>query len=347
MSTSTYPSLARIGLRCGSAQRQRGLTLIEFMISITIGMIIVVALTLLIARQSATQNEFEKSSRQIENGRYAMRLLSDEVQMAGYYGEFSEIGTATPPSLDPCSTDVTVMLNLMVYPVQGYDSPDPSLFSCIPAGNHKPNTDILVLRRVETELIDIPSAAATQVYVQAGLTGSGLEFEMRLGAGSSPGSFDLYQKNRTTLASLRRYVVRIYFVSPCSVTPCGTSATDGGNPIPTLKMVELSSAGTMSSITPLVEGIENMQIEYGVDSVSSDGSPDAFVSSTAAWDNVMAVRIHLVARNNDRSPDYIDTKVYQLGGGVAYSVSSADQPYKRRVFSQLVRLVNPSGRRDK
>ncbi len=344
--------------RRGMLGPQQGLTLIEFMISITLGMLIVVALTLLIARQSATQGEFEKSSRQIENGRYAMGILNDDIQMAGYYGEFSNVGTTAPASVNPCDPDITVMEALMVYPVQGYDSPATSPLLCILADNHKPNTDILVVRRVEPPLVPILSAAASRVYLQSGLTPSGLEFQKVLNSGSNPSAFTLFNKDKTTLASLRAFVVRIYFVSPCSVTPCSALA-DGGNPIPTLKVVELSSSGTMSAVTPLVEGIENLQIEYGVDSVSNDGSPDgAFVlatvvSTTANWANVMALRIHLVARNNERSPDYVDTKIYQLGAGGAAAIPATDhygldvRPYKRRVFSQMIRLVNPSGRRDK
>ncbi len=353
MNATFTPSLNSQHAARGFSRLQHGLTLIEFMISITLGMLIFVALTLLIARQSATQGEFEKSSRQIENGRYAMGVLNDDIQMAGYYGEFSNVGATAPASVNPCLTDVAVMEALMVYPVQGYDSPATSPLSCILAANHKPNTDILVVRRVEPPLVPIPSAAASRVYVQSGLTPSGLDFLKVLNSGANPSAFTLFNKDKTTLASLRTFVVRIYFVSPCSVTPCSASA-DGGNPIPTLKVVELSSSGTMSAVTPLVEGIENLQIEYGVDSVSNDGSPDgAFVSTTADWANVMALRIHLVARNNERSPDYVDTKIYQLGAGGAAAIPATDhygldvRPYKRRVFSQMIRLVNPSGRRDK
>src|SRR5450759_3134856 len=83
---------------------QRGMTLVEWMVSITIGLILLAGLTALIAQQSSTQAELEKSSRQIENGRYAMQLLQDDIQLAGYYGEYSAAATlALPASLpNPC-----------------------------------------------------------------------------------------------------------------------------------------------------------------------------------------------------------------------------------------------------
>jgi type IV pilus assembly protein PilW len=349
--------------------QQHGLTLIEFMIAIALGMMIVAALTLLIAQQSATQGEFEKSSRQIENGRYAMQILTDEIQMAGYYGEFTKVGDLVVPVAlpDPCSVAVADIEAAMPFAVQGYDfdsgSAAAGLGACINVANHKPDTDILVVRRADPDTVTIASAASApnQVFLQTGLTGSFLEFEKRMGTGSDTSVFDLYNKDKATLSALRKFYVRIYFISPCSV-PSGancSSAADGGKPIPTLKVVELTSAGVMTT-TPLVEGIENMQIDYGVDT-DADGAPDAqFLSTMAAvgdWANVMALRVHLLARNNESSPGYSDAKTYSLGYNSAASAqqvtASTDsygnnvRPFKRRVFSQMIRLVNPSGRLDK
>ena len=87
------------------------MTLVEWMVSITIGLILLAGLTGLIARQSSAQSELEKSSRQIENGRYAMQLLNEDVQMAGYYGEFSNVGSLAVPSAlpDPCVVTVSAI----------------------------------------------------------------------------------------------------------------------------------------------------------------------------------------------------------------------------------------------
>ena len=370
MNSYLQPATARVTMGRSVRARQRGLSLIEFLIAITLGLMIVAALTLLIAQQSATQAEFEKSSRQIENGRYAMQILSDEVQMAGYYGEFTKVGDITVPVAlpDPCVVTVAAIEAAMPFAVQGYDFDSSSaaagLGSCINIANHKPDTDMLVVRRAEPDVVTIATAASGatgQVYLQTGLTGSFLEFAKKMGTGADTSVFTLYNKDKLTLSSLRKFSVRIYFISPCSVpvaTNC-TSAADGGKPIPTLKVVELSSAGTMTT-TPLVEGIENMQIDYGMDA-DSDGAPDAkFVSTAAAvgdWANVMALRVHLLARNNESSPGYNDGKTYSLGYNSAASAqqvtASTDsygndvRGFKRRVFSQMIRLVNPSGRLDK
>ena len=57
----------------------RGFSLIELMVALTIGMILVLALTIVIARASASQRELALANRQVENARYAIQKLTDEV----------------------------------------------------------------------------------------------------------------------------------------------------------------------------------------------------------------------------------------------------------------------------
>ncbi|MDI1245749.1 MAG: PilW family protein [Rhodoferax sp.] len=371
-----YPAMHRLspGLRS-----QRGVTLVEWMVSITIGLILLAGLTALIAQQSSTQAELEKSSRQIENGRYAMQLLNEDIQMAGYYGEFSNVAGLTVPGAlpDPCVITVTAIDPAMVLPVQGYNAPTTVLPTCINAANHVSGTDILVVRRVEAAPLTIASAASAaggQVYLQSGLTPSGLLFEKVMGTGANTGVFTLQTQAKPAVvaasgvtaaaaipaapAPLRKFLVHIYFVSPCSVMSDGSNCSasdDGGNPIPTLKRMELPVSGTTMITTPLVEGIENMQIDYGIDSTGNDGTPDGkFVAAPATvtdWANVVAVRVHLLARNNETSAGFVDPKTYEMGfvdnvGSVQIvTPATAVRAYKRRLFSQLIRAVNPSARR--
>lgn len=357
-----------------SVRHQHGMTLVEWMVSMTIGLILVAALAALIARQSSTQAELEKSSRQIENGRYAMQLLNEDIQMAGYYGEFSNVASLTlplapPDTPDSCSKAVADLTALMAWPVQGYDAPATGLSTCVATANHVPGTDILVVRHADNATIT-SGLTAGQVYLQSGLTGLKNELKFVMGTAASPTVdttlFNLIKKDGT-VAPLRKFLVHIYFVSPCSVmanaTACA-STDDGGKPIPTLKMLELSAAGgiTAMSTIALVEGIENMQIDYGIDT-TGDGAPDgqfvampAIVAGVADWANLVALRVHLLVRSNELSAGYVDSKSYVMGydsaGAVQTVTPTTDsygnnvRPYKRHLFSQMIRLVNPSSRRD-
>jgi len=356
--------------RCQPAllRRQRGLSLIELMISITIGLLLLAGITALMAQQSQASSELEKASRQIENGRYAMQVLQRDIQLAGYYGEYYNLGSAPTSFPNPCTTEVTPpapelpLSDGLPLPIQGYDSPSSvpaPLSGCLADSNHVPGTDILVIRHTDTAAIPITSAVAGQIYLQTGLDVT-QNFNKGLGSGSDISVFT-YKKMDGTAADLRKYLVHIYFVSPCNVpadggSTCTGSGDDNGNPVPTLKRLELSvnNGATAFTIVPLVEGIENFQLDYGLDT-NNDGAPDTYTTGTYSsdttamtpvdWANVMTVRVNLLARNNEKTAGHTDSKTYALGS--AGTVGPFNDAYKRRVFSAVVRAVNSSSRRER
>ncbi|WP_292935282.1 PilW family protein [Noviherbaspirillum sp.] len=338
--------------------RHAGLSLVELMISIAIGLALMAGITSLIAQQSKATTELDRASRQIENGRYATQLLREDLELAGFWGEYYNV--PAPSSLyDPCATAIADLITAISLPIQGYDSPAsvPSPVSgCLSSADHQPGTDILVVRRADTATIPLASAAAGQPYVQAGLNASST-MDKIIGTGSDTSVFTL-KKRDGTAAPLRTYAVHIYFVSPCNVpasgTSCSGSGDDSGNPVPTLKRLELTVTGGVASFTimPLAEGIENMQLDYGIDA-DGDGTPDYYTTGTnnnagvaltaADWGNVVTVRANILARNAERTAGYTDAKTYALGA--TGSVGPFSDAYKRRVFSEVVRATNPSGRR--
>lgn len=345
-------------------RQQLGMTLVEWMVSITIGMILLAGLSALIAQQSSTQAELEKSSRQIENGRYATQLLQEDIQLAGYLGEFSNLEALPVPGAlpNPCLVGAADLSSALPFSIQGYDAPGatlPAAFTDCPlnAANHLAGSDILVIRRADPE-VTTGALVVGQFYLQSGLTPM-REFSYVLAKAATTAIdtavFNLKLKDGLTTAPLRKYRVNIYFISPCNLPASGSNCSvaktdDGGVSIPTLKRLELSAqAGNPKFVTTsLVEGIETMQIDYGFDATATgDGSPDSYAKDAAAvadWANVMAVRLHLLARNNERSAGYQDTKTYNLG--LAGTTVATNDAFKRRVFSQLIRVVNPSSRRD-
>ena len=109
----------------------------------------------------------------------------------------------------------------------------------------------------------------------------------------------------------------------------------------------------------VAEGIENLQIYYGIDSTDAlgvatkrDGLPDgAFVAAPATvpeWGDVMSAQVFLLARTPERSPGWNDTKTYDLGPGNSYGPATAGfgPAFQRKLFVAQVRLVNPAGRRE-
>lgn len=327
---------------------QRGLSLIELMISITIGLLILSAITTLFVNQSKTRTELDKSNRMIDNGRYALEVLSGNLRLAGFYGSLDPSTIALPGALpDPCSTVMTNIAAAIPLNVQGYDAAGASANiasppSCVP-GTLKTGSDIFVIRRVDTsDAIAQVAAVSGTPYLQA----SQCQYDSPTTlykVDNTPANFTLRQKgctasSTTPYAELRRMMVHIYFID---------SDNEAGDGVPTLKRIELSNTGSMETV-PLVEGIEFMQVDYGLDT-TTDGAADSYTDCSACtvtdWSNVVSVRISVIARNIETSAGHTDTKTYSLGLDGTYTPAAGDH-YKRHAYTQAVRLVNPSGRRE-
>jgi len=342
--------------------RQRGFSLVEFMIAMTIGLVLVAGLAYLMAQTSNARAEMERASRQIENGRYAVDRISEDLRHAGFYGEFSDLprpgGSGFPATLaaaDPCGTTIALLSAGLPLPVQAYEGGASAPLGCIDANDYLPFTDVLVVRRATTTAIPKASAVANQPYLQS----TPLEYRLDIGANTGAFTLTLPSANSTATvdALLRRFLVRIYFISKCNVpasgSTCNGTTDDNGSPVPTLKMLELGPGGTSGTFQKLAlaEGIEHLQIDYGIDD-NGDGTPERYwmcddagePCSTADWSNVVSAQINLVARNTERSAGYKDTKTYSLGRK-GYTTALNDA-YRRHAYATMVRINNMSMRRE-
>jgi len=334
-------------------RRQSGLTLVELMVSITLGLMILSGVLTVFFNTSAARNEVERTSRQIENGRHAVQILATDLRLAGFYGEFDPGSIAAPASLpaDPCSLSAADWSQWLPLHVLGFDNAGFASANCA-LPNLKPGSDVVMLRRARTCMAGVAgceAAAAGSPYLQVSLCATeATPLKVGLEGGTT---FDLKRKDCAGAAEKRQYYTHIYFVS---------ADNGAGGAVPTLMRLELTGGGW--STVPLVEGIEEFQVEYGLDS-DGDGAPDAYVANpsdfpkgacTGAcpvnnWMNVVTVRFHLLARNLDASPSYADVKTYQLGvdeNGSPVTVAPGG-PYRRHVYGSLVRIANAAGRRER
>ena len=128
-------------------RRQRGFTLVELMIASAIGLLVLAGMATLFVSNSRAQTEIEKANRQIENGRYAIDLLTSDLRNAGYYGEFDPSRMPDPAALpDPCDTDLADIRAALPLSVQGFNNAEDKSVACLT--DLKPGTDIVVVRRV-------------------------------------------------------------------------------------------------------------------------------------------------------------------------------------------------------
>lgn len=276
---------------------QRGLTLIELMVSITIMLIVVAALIALFLNVSGSQREMAKISQQIESGRVSVFVLENEIAHAGfwenYMPQFDDLTTVSKPENvptgmppDPClaylAPDGTekwtdeYKRSLLDIPVQVYphDAVPPSCDALLK--DRRDKTDVLVVRHAETCLPGAPNCeidVAGKLYFQSSLCGTPPEkpsdFDL-----STAGFGKMHARDCATPSPKRKLIADVYYVRDYADTPPPKS--DG---IPTLVRSRFDLSGAKKDAqplaqqlpVPLIEGIEGFRVELGLDTISSTG----------------------------------------------------------------------------
>lgn len=333
---------------------QRGFSLVEIMVASVIGLVLLGGVVQIVTAISSGHREVTRAGQLLENGRYAVQLLTHEIEHAGYYDQFD---APAEPSFEPnpCATDLATLVNDMGVPIQGFDAQAASFArpTCVPAAAYKAGTDILVVRRAST--IPATTLSGTEYYLQSRFD------DYILAQGADAASFTLTNPMDTTTLPVRRYRVDLYFISRCR------DMSDGAcqDAIPTLMRMELGPGPGFTPVA-LVEGVEDLQLYFGVDMEPAgepDGAPDEIggqlyvsdpgdlgtAAGRTAWANVVSVQLYLLSRDVRPVLDYEDEKTYVLSPADAstpYVISGGNTHYNRHVFATQVRVVNSSSRRE-
>ncbi len=377
-----------------TSRSHSGFSLVELMIAMTIGLLLLSGLSLIFVNSSNASREMAKTSQQIENGRYGIEVISTDLRHAGFYGHLHDMSAITPGAVpDPCEkTDPVELGKAMWYPVQGYrgvihttgpssnDTAASGLSTAcadiLTAANLKKGSDVLVIRRADTNaLLPTDTPELDVFYLQA----SGTQGDIQIGRSVAVAAIgtDKNAKGGISIISLsnlqttppaspiRKYKVHIYFVAPCSsgsATAAGVTGVcqAGDDTIPTLKRLEVTRKNVIT-IVPLVEGIDYLKIEYGVDTAPSatspvtgyigDGTVDSYTQAPADWKTVIAAKVYLLARNTEQTTGFTDIKTYRLGASASdnFTVPAAagtNASFKRHVYTSAVQMVNAAGRRE-
>ena len=300
-----------------SARRQRGLTLIELMISVTIGLVFIFgAVTFLVSGHQSFRAQ-NSGSRIQENARFALDILKEHVRMAGYNDTTSSL--LNPPALIYRGACGTANIN--------GQAPNPCS---------------------DDTTADQGDRLAMALRIPTGATGVAAQDCM-----GSP------------LTDLNEHVVNVFWVGQDSSSSVSSLYCRGLNPD--------TNTWHGTAAQPLVDGIEQMQVQYGlVDgnplstgntrSSGSGGRVDRYLNATdlqaldAAdttrnyWGDVRSVRIALLVSAGARlaADDDVGTlgsktlaedsyETFTLLDGAAYTPAELRI---RKVFATTITLNN-------
>lgn len=318
--------------------RNAGFSLVEMMIAITIGLAVIAALVGVLASNSRNSKTTENASELQENGRYALSHLQRELRHADFRGytwvapEATTIAATTECLVAGAAAGSFV--NHLSQGVWGANDSNPFAANCLQAGSYQ-RGDILVVRRVGSTALTSPTALVQDnVYFRSTFT-KGQMFvapASAVAATGAPQNLD----NTPFGVPLADFLVNQY------VYYIGKGNCLGGGDANYPALCRLSLLGTTFTPELVVNGIEQMQVQYGLTPPNAGTTQwmDAnVVPSDADWEHVSVVRIWLLARNSrtESEPGFQDNNVYQLGTATYGPINDR---YRRQVFTTVVQLRN-------
>ena len=314
---------------------QTGFTVVELMIATTLSMVLGAAVVTVFVNNSYSFNQDDNIARMQDDARHALREIAFDISMAGHYAELHIPDAVTPDGGLSIGIDCGPAgeVNWMYRTVEAGTGNTMSIaaidnatnaaavaaHSCFQPAELLDGTDVVAIKRVAGAETAAP--AVGNVYLRTNGT-VGLLFN-----GPAPSAPPI------VVAPPRAdwmYRPSIYYIRRFANAP--------GDNLPTLCRKVLRGAGPSMTTECLATGIENLQIEYGIDT-TDDGHPNVYMTNPTLtqMQAAVAARIFLVARTTD-----IDTR---YTNGKTYSISNSpdmvpDDSFHRRVFSTSVSIQN-------
>jgi type IV pilus assembly protein PilW len=307
--------------------KQRGLTLVELMVAMVLGLFLMVGAMSVYTQGRQQYQSAGSVARLQENVRFAFDVLETDILLAGFWGQHN-IGTNTNVSgvAVVCgANNVTAWALDTENPVQGTNNvPDSSnenvMPNCSAFGDGViPNTDVLVVRHASGQ-----SQAFTNGRIQIQ---SDLGKSQTFSDGALPFGFDAIE------STTHDAVVNAWYLSADSSTL---------DDVPSLRRRTLINTTMVDE--EVIAGVENMQIQFGVDT-DNDGVIERFVdpdNDVVAGNRILSVRIWLLMRSEYTERGFTDGKTYVLPDAVLADFVPNDN-FRRMQASKTIMLRNIKG----
>ena len=386
--TSTSPS-----------RHQRGLTLVELMIALVLGLFLIGGLLQIFISSKQTYRMQEALSRLQENGRFAIDFMTRDIRLAGFKGCSSRSYAALPPVLNLDLNQPTAFLYDFNTAIQGFEATSKDAWTpTMVAGITEPfknGSDVITIRRADEQGFAVTVQDVNKLTLDNStpdpvpankpiLTASNANLTASSDNLKSAGFLNSSGANNCAIAVVSDCVdVAVVFqVSAINANILGYSQgdclVDGDIVPPGNALAKLPSTDVVSQVFPinttsyyvrtanghpslyrrigtqdaqeLVEGVESMEILYGVDTDVKDtpnyGTADYYAkadalyvagdaATTAAnWAKVVSVRISLLMTTID------DNLAAQTAGFLFNGYDRTPDRKLRRVVTSTIALRN-------
>jgi type IV pilus assembly protein PilW len=309
----------------------RGFSLIEMMISITIGLMIIAALVGVVASNSRSSKANDRTSELQSNGRYALDFLKFELLHAGFRGyTWAPPNTPTITGINHECLDggaANSFVTNIRQGIWGANDSNPYSTSCMSSTNPTYTHpylrgDVLVIRRLAGTATSTASLVSNSLYFRSSYS-AGQVFQ---GINEPPA---------INIAPVADFALLedVYYIG-----------TDDNDPtVPALRRVSLQGNNMVDEM--VVSGVEHMELQYGIAATDlttkyydANGVTGASTSDIpTSWENVNSVQIWLLVRNSKAEPAYTNTNTYTMGD---VNYGPVNDNFRRQLFTTAVQLRN-------
>ena len=342
--------------RCPAAN-QRGFSLVELMVAMTLSLLLMAGALSILYSSKTTYNENDRLARLQESGRTVVEMLLRDARPAGF------MGCSRPLNGDEFSNGLNNSNSLLWnfgQPVFGFEATgagvwDPALDALLP--NATSGSDALVMRttrqsqgvfRLNTPVIDTSQPIKVDADAGAAIPantpmiigdceGSSVFMATAFNAGTGEISHDIAAGggDGNTTASLTRGFVLGAQVIPVQTVAYFVAPSGSGNGGSLWQRT-----GTAAPLE-LVDGVENLQVRYGVDT-DNNLQADAYqtaktVNDANNWGRVISIELAVLVRSPEETGAIFDNRVYDLLGT---NVGPFNDRRQRAVFTTTVVLRN-------
>jgi type IV pilus assembly protein PilW len=314
---------------------QLGVSLIELMIAMLIGLLLLGGLIQIYLSGKQSYNAQEQLARIQEGGRFGMDLITRDLRRSGYWGGSVdmnsiagpvgfEAGWANPGAVAPahsCVADNT-WGRMVRWRVSGLNNTNAG-YDC--ATGYLPDTDILALRYAGPEIV-------TGTLQDGGLYLRSTMFLGRVMTGDQAGHPDNQMPPDPTFApehllpQVRSLVSNAYYVGDSGRT------CPGGQPIPALMRVSLNPVDGRPNVQEIASGVEQLQVRY----LLGNAYVDADQVLAGDWPDVSAVRVWMLVRGDCPEPGLENQTTYVMGD----TTVDVDDNFRRQLYVSTVMLRN-------
>lgn len=310
---------------------QQGLGLVELMIAMLLGLLLSAALVQAYIGSRTTYQLQDSMSAVQENGRFATAYLTKELRMAGYIG-CGSISRVKVNNLSAGAADLPATFDK----TQIIRAGAPAVY--VGLGVDAVQGDVLVIRKASSISAHLNAAQANagaslvvadnapllevnDYAIVSDCSNADLFNVTAVGAGAPAtlGHATAFLKSGGygTDAEVMAFESTYYYIRDT------TRTTKNGLPIYSLYMkTRAAGSGGFTAPVELVEGVENMKFEFGVDD-DGDSNIDRYVKSAdmlaTDWGNIVSVRINLLLQG-------VDDKATAAVGKFAQTISFYGAP---------------------